>query len=163
MTVQLLFPYATFGTGASVDLDNATEAALVAQKRAVYVGTSPGPVFMPLTPTEQQNLRDALVTGSLGTGGMFAAIPVTATATGQRQAIGPSRSIQLTAPTPGNVRIRFTDASGAIAVSATSDTYIAATATISAAITVPSGSAFLEYIRDTAAGSNVVLTLSLLG
>jgi hypothetical protein len=162
MTVQLLLPYATFAIGASVDLDNATEAALVAQRRAVYVGTSPGPIFMPLTPNETQTLRDALATGSFGSGGIFTAIPVTATATGQRQAIGPSRSIQLTAPTPGNVRIKFTDASAAIGVSNSSDTYIAATATISSPISVPSGAAFLEYIRDTAQGSNVTLTLSLL-
>jgi len=59
MTVLLNAPYGAFGAGASVDLDNATEAALVAQGRASYT-INPGSLYAPLTPTEQQNLRDAL-------------------------------------------------------------------------------------------------------
>ena len=59
MTITLNAPYAAFAGGASVDLDNATEAALVAQGRAVYT-SNPGAVFIPLTPTEQQALRDSV-------------------------------------------------------------------------------------------------------
>jgi hypothetical protein len=58
MTITLNAPYATFASGASVDLDNATEAALVAQGRAVY-SVNPGSVFFPLTPKEVQDLRDS--------------------------------------------------------------------------------------------------------
>jgi len=58
MTVLLLRPYATFAQGATVDLDNATEAALVGQERASYVGASPGAAFAPLTPQEMQAVRD---------------------------------------------------------------------------------------------------------
>jgi hypothetical protein len=47
MTVLLLRPYATFAQGATVDLDNATEASLVAQGRATYT-VNPGPAFEPL-------------------------------------------------------------------------------------------------------------------
>jgi hypothetical protein len=56
MTVLLLRPYATFAQGATVDLDNATEASLVAQGRATYT-VNPGPAFEPLTAAEQQTLR----------------------------------------------------------------------------------------------------------
>jgi hypothetical protein len=59
MTIILSQSYGTYANGATVDLDNATEAALVAQGRAVYSGTSPGPVFSPLTAQEQQTLRDS--------------------------------------------------------------------------------------------------------
>lgn len=57
MTITLSFAYATYAAGATVDLDNATEAALVAQGRAAYT-TNPGAYFGPLTAAEQQNLRD---------------------------------------------------------------------------------------------------------
>jgi len=57
MTITLNFAYATYAAGATVDLDNATEAALVAQGRAAYT-TNPGTYFGPLTAAEQQNLRD---------------------------------------------------------------------------------------------------------
>ena len=57
MTVLLLRPYATFAEGATIDLDNATEASLVAQGRATYT-VNPGPDFSPLTAVEQQVLRD---------------------------------------------------------------------------------------------------------
>lgn len=75
MTVTLLKPYATYAQGASVDLDNATEASLVTQGRATYTA-NPGNAFSPLTAAEQQSLRDgaALVTATqaaalLATGG----------------------------------------------------------------------------------------------
>ena len=58
MTITLNAPYSNYAGGATVDdLDNATEAALVAQGRAVYV-SSPGSVFYPLTPSETQQTRD---------------------------------------------------------------------------------------------------------
>lgn len=57
MTILLLRPYATFAQGATVDLDNATEAALVGQGRATYT-VNPGPFFSPLTAAEQQLARD---------------------------------------------------------------------------------------------------------
>jgi hypothetical protein len=66
MTIILSAPYGTYASGATVDLDNATEAALVAQGRAAYSGSSPGAVFSPLTPVEQQALRD---NGTTATGG----------------------------------------------------------------------------------------------
>jgi hypothetical protein len=56
MTVTLLQPYAAIANGATVTLDNATEAALVAQGRATFT-VNPGTSFQPLTPVEQQNLR----------------------------------------------------------------------------------------------------------
>ena len=71
MTVLLLRSYATFAQGAIVDLDNATEAALVNQGRATYT-VNPGPVFDPLTASEQQALRDSNV-------GSFTAAQVAAT------------------------------------------------------------------------------------
>lgn len=58
MTVLLLKPYATFAQGATVDLDNATESALVTQGLATYTN-NPGPEFSPLTAAEQQQLRDS--------------------------------------------------------------------------------------------------------
>jgi hypothetical protein len=60
MTILLLRPYATFAQGATVDLDNATEAALVAQGRATFT-VNPGSAFAPLTAVEQQALRDGAV------------------------------------------------------------------------------------------------------
>lgn len=63
MTILLLRPYATFAQGATVNLDNATEASLVAQGRATYT-VDPGPAFEPLTATEQQDLRDFLANGA---------------------------------------------------------------------------------------------------
>lgn len=57
MTILLLKPYAAYAQGASVDLDNATEASLVAQGLATYT-VNPGPSYFPLTATEQQNLRE---------------------------------------------------------------------------------------------------------
>mgnify|MGYP000157890029 FL=1 len=59
MTILLLRPYSTHAQGATVDLDNATEAALVAQGRATYT-VNPGSSFTPLTPAEQQTLRGVL-------------------------------------------------------------------------------------------------------
>ena len=59
MTILLLRPYSTYAQGATVDLDNATEAALVAQGRATYT-VNPGSNFAPLTPTEHQTLRGVL-------------------------------------------------------------------------------------------------------
>jgi hypothetical protein len=59
MTIILSQPYATFAIGETVDLDNATEAALVAQGRARYTA-NPGPAFEPLTAAEQQTVRDQL-------------------------------------------------------------------------------------------------------
>ena len=56
MTITLKFPYATYAQGATVTLDNATEAALVDQQRASYTVNS-GTSFQPLTPAEQQTLR----------------------------------------------------------------------------------------------------------
>lgn len=58
MTVLLLRPYATFAQGATIDVDNATEASLVAQGFATYT-INPGPAFGPLTAAEQQILRDS--------------------------------------------------------------------------------------------------------
>ena len=55
MTILLLRPYATFAQGSTIDLDNATEAALVGQGRATYT-VNPGSAFSPLTVTEQQEL-----------------------------------------------------------------------------------------------------------
>lgn len=60
MTITLNAPYATYGTGVSVDLDNATEAALVAQGRATFVLGSAASAFAPLTAVEQQTLRDGI-------------------------------------------------------------------------------------------------------
>lgn len=57
MTVTLLKPYAAYAQGASVDLDNATEASLVAQTLATYT-TNPGSSYYPLTAVEVQALRD---------------------------------------------------------------------------------------------------------
>jgi hypothetical protein len=57
MTITLNAPYSVYASGASVDLDNATEAALVAQGRAVYT-VNPGSVFFPFTPKEIQDQRD---------------------------------------------------------------------------------------------------------
>jgi hypothetical protein len=89
-------------------------------------------------------------------------LSLTATATGKRQATGPYTAVQFSAATAGNIRIRWTDASGAIAVSNTADTLIAVSATLSSAVSVPSSTPFLEYIRDTAQATDVNLTLSLL-
>jgi hypothetical protein len=63
MTITLNTPYSVYGAGATVDLDNATEAALVAQNRAVYT-VNPGSVFFPLTPKEIQELRDSAPSAS---------------------------------------------------------------------------------------------------
>lgn len=52
MAVRLTIPYGPFATGSVVDFDNATEASLVAQARAVYVFTE-GTTFEPLTATQQ--------------------------------------------------------------------------------------------------------------
>ena len=60
MTILLLRPYATFAQGSTIDLDNATEAALVGQGRATYT-VNPGSAFAPLTATEQQRTRDLLL------------------------------------------------------------------------------------------------------
>jgi hypothetical protein len=57
MTITLNAPYSIYVSGASVDLDNATEAALVVQGRAVYT-VNPGSVFFPQTPKEIQDQRD---------------------------------------------------------------------------------------------------------
>lgn len=57
MTIILSVPYSTFAAGATVDLDNATEAALVVQGLGAYT-VNPGPAFFPLTGVEQQNVRD---------------------------------------------------------------------------------------------------------
>lgn len=57
MTVLLSKPYATYASGATIDLDNATEASIVAQGIGVYT-TNPGAAFLPLTPAEQQQIRD---------------------------------------------------------------------------------------------------------
>lgn len=57
MTVLLLKPYATFAQGATIDLDNATEASLVAQGLATYTANL-GATFLPLTAAEQQAIRD---------------------------------------------------------------------------------------------------------
>ncbi len=85
MTIILIRPYATFGQGETVDLDNSTEAALVAQGRATYT-VDPGPNFEPLTATEQQELADGTssvaalaATGSIVTsaGAVFALSEVT--------------------------------------------------------------------------------------
>lgn len=45
MTVRLLIPYATYASGATVTLPDDVETALVAQNRAVSVGTSSFPSF----------------------------------------------------------------------------------------------------------------------
>lgn len=75
MTIVLNAPYAVYAGGTTVTLDNATEAALVAQGRAAYA-VNPGAVFQPLTAQEQQSLRNlspispavqALVTGNCNT------------------------------------------------------------------------------------------------
>lgn len=69
MTILLLKPYATYARGATIDLDNATETAMVAQGLATYT-VNPGGAFFPLTAKEQQDLRDmapalaALVSGA---------------------------------------------------------------------------------------------------
>jgi hypothetical protein len=57
MTIRLLAPYGLFANAATVDLDNATEAALVSQGRAVYT-VNPGATFQPLTPALQQAVVD---------------------------------------------------------------------------------------------------------
>lgn len=57
MTVLLLQNYAIYGKGSQVDLDNVTEASLVAQGLAVST-VNQGSAYFPLTPTEQQKLRD---------------------------------------------------------------------------------------------------------
>jgi hypothetical protein len=95
MTIILTRSYATFAQGATVDLDNSTEAALVAQGRATYT-VNPGPNFEPLTATEQQELADGTssvaalaATGSIvtSTGAVFGlsevspVVAVTATST----------------------------------------------------------------------------------
>jgi lysophospholipase L1-like esterase len=66
MTIILSQSYGAYANGATVDLDNATEAALVAQGRASYSGTAPTSAFQPLTAAEQQNLRDVYLTSSGG-------------------------------------------------------------------------------------------------
>lgn len=65
MTVLLSKPYATYAQGATVDLDNATEASLVAQGLGVYT-TNPGSTFFPLTAKEQQASRDMAATIAVG-------------------------------------------------------------------------------------------------
>lgn len=62
MTILLLRPYATFAQGATVDIDHATEASLVAQGRATYT-VNPGSTFAPLTAAEQQLLRNFIDVG----------------------------------------------------------------------------------------------------
>lgn len=57
MTVILNAPYAVYSAGDTVNVDDATEAALVAQGRASYIVSNAGQ-FQPLTPAEQQTLRD---------------------------------------------------------------------------------------------------------
>lgn len=57
MSVLLSKPYSTFASGSTVDLDNATEAALVAQGLGTYVA-NPGSAFGTLSAAEQQKLRD---------------------------------------------------------------------------------------------------------
>lgn len=57
MTIILTRSYATFAQGATVDLDNSTEAALVAQGRATLL-LNQGPNFQPLTANQQQLLQD---------------------------------------------------------------------------------------------------------
>lgn len=63
MSVLLRRAYATYAAGETVNLDNETEATLVAQSFGSYV-VNPGSAFFPLTAAEQQNLRDSGVTTS---------------------------------------------------------------------------------------------------
>lgn len=70
MSVLLLKPYGSYAQGDTVDLDNATEASLVAQGIGKYV-ENPGSSYFPLTAAEQQNLRGIAVApfaSSLGVG-----------------------------------------------------------------------------------------------
>lgn len=62
MSVTFLKPYATYAVGATVALDDSTEASLVAQGFAVYSVPNAGSTF-PLTPPEQQEARSLLAGG----------------------------------------------------------------------------------------------------
>jgi len=74
MTVLLLKPYSTFAQGATVDLDNATEASLVQQGLATYT-LNPGAAFFPLTAAEQQTLRDGFPPLTSAQAAAVAAVP----------------------------------------------------------------------------------------
>jgi len=170
MTILLLRPYATFAQGETVDLDNATEAALVAQGRASYVGTSLGGVFAPLTAAEQQNVMDsgaatagnamltaaqvAALTGS----NIFASLALTAGATGLRQAVGEAVAVRFTASAAGSIYYRWTDALAAIGVAITDPT-VDVNAAAPVVLTVPAGMSFFEYMR--VGGSDVPFVLGL--
>ena len=83
-----------------------------------------------------------------------------ATTTGQRQALGTAKQITIYSAAGGTLYYRFSDASGAIAVTTGDTALVIAAAGTSAAINVPSGQAFLEVIL---ASGTLATTINLLG
>lgn len=66
MTVLLTKPYGLYNAGATIDLDNVTEAAIVGQGLGIYT-VNPGSSYSPLTAAEQQDVHDKLATVVTGT------------------------------------------------------------------------------------------------
>lgn len=83
------------------------------------------------------------------------AIALTATATGKRHALGVARALSITSATGGSIYYRFTDASGAIAVTG-SDSSVALTTT-AVSITITQGMPYIEYFR--VGGADVNFTM----
>ena len=95
-------------------------------------------------------------------GTQYATLALLATATGKRQALGATVSVKFAPGDTTSIRVKFTDASGAISVSNTTDTLVDIGDATNVQLFVPSGLNFLEYIRDTAEGTDVDFVLSLL-
>lgn len=90
---------------------------------------------------------------------LYATLALTATSSGKRQALGSTRQVRFTAGGAGSVYVKFTNASAAITVSS-SDTAVDCNASSAVTLNVPSGYAFLEYLR--VGGSDVNFNLGLM-
>lgn len=90
---------------------------------------------------------------------LYATLALTATSSGKRQALGSTVTVRFTAGGAGSIYVRFTDASGAIAVS-TGDTQVDCNAATPVTLNVPTGYPFLEYLR--LGGSDVNFNLGLM-
>ncbi len=77
---------------------------------------------------------------------LYASLALSAGAAGRRQALGASRAVRVTAASPGTIRVRFSDASAAIAVDGT-DTLVDCAAATPVQLAVPGGLPFIEYLR----------------
>jgi hypothetical protein len=90
---------------------------------------------------------------------LYATLALTATSSGKRQALGSTVTLRFTAGGAGSIYARFSNASGAIAVSS-GDTVIDCNATTPVTLNVPSGYPFIEYLR--VGGSDVTFNLGLM-